>query len=133
MLQRMSDEDEAPAIQVDALADALDVLDEDSTSSALPPALPPPLPPKKRRFPIVLALVVAAVAIGAGLLVGQFITPASPDVPPAPTTPGDDVVPAEPAEAPPRIDLGPILVEASHDAGSGALEEAPTDHPSPER
>jgi hypothetical protein len=120
----MADDDVPEStMQVDAEADAVDVLGDDPPSvSPGPPALPPPLPPKKRGFPVLMALVVAGVAIGAGLLVGEVIAPDAPEAAAAAaeSQPSSDEAAAE--AAPPQIDLGPILVEASHDAGPDAGE-----------
>ncbi|NOY92543.1 MAG: hypothetical protein GXP55_15225 [Deltaproteobacteria bacterium] len=114
------DDDDVPesTMQVDAEADAGDVLSDDSPSvSPGPPALPPPLPPKKRGFPVLIALVVA---VGAGLLVGEVIAPDAPEAAAADAESQPSSDEAAPEAAPPQIDLGPILVEASHDAGADA-------------
>ena len=138
----MADDDEVPmgarTMQVDAVMDALDVLERGPTTPpALPPRLPPRLPAKKRPFPIVVALVVAAVAVGAALLVSNLLEPAAPAVAPtavaapaAATTPSTDTTGAAPTMGAARIDLEAIEIEASHgdvpdeDAEPAAEDEA---------
>ena len=124
----MAGDDEVPVggrtMQVDAVADALDVLDDEANSIA-PPALPPPLPPKRRKFPIIAALVVGVVAIDTALLVGRLF---EPDVPSPAATVAPVAEPTDAEEAPSngtRIELGPITIQASHDASAG--DEAEVD------
>lgn len=129
----MAGDDEVPVggrtMQVDAVGDALDVLDNEASRIA-PPALPPPLPPKRRKFPLIAALVVGGVAVGAALLVSQWLQP-DPPPPTAATAPPTEATAASHGS---RIDLGPISIHASHDASAGDFEddEAMIDEPAAE-
>jgi len=134
----MAGDDEVPVggrtMQVDAVADALDVLDGEAGSippPSLPPGLPPPLPPKRSKFPLVAALVAAGVAVGAAVLVSKLLEPDAPVAPPAAAAEPVDADEADEADEPftgTHIDLGPILVEATHDGGAvDESDDAPAD------
>lgn len=138
-------DDEKPAgggrtMQVDAVADAAELLEALSAdaagatqipdSMAPPPMAPPPLPPKKKKPPIlVIGVVVAVAAAGLGLWVGGAMmgpaaNPASEASAPTPAT-GTSVATAEAEpeeEPPPMIELGAIEVEASDSAGDAGPE-----------
>lgn len=136
------DDNEVPigarTMQVDAVADALDVLDEqgadaegadDIAPPVLPPALPPPLPSRKKHLPVVAMIIAGVVAVGAAVLVSQLMSPTETEATEASPDESD-------GSGGSQIDLGPILVQASDEGDAagdddGGAEETAEENASP--